>query len=154
MTMRTYAQAIAVVAGVTALAAPALAQETIRLRIASGHAAPTAYVNLMTTYFVPEVVKRVAERTKYKVEFVEGYGGSMVKVEMLTKPGCGLCDDARDVIERVGRDVAIDFQVRDISDDPELLARFGEEIPVIFVGGRKAFKYRVEEAELRRRLTR
>jgi TRAP-type C4-dicarboxylate transport system substrate-binding protein len=29
---------------------------------------------------VPEVTKRVAERTKHKVEFIEGYGGSMVKV--------------------------------------------------------------------------
>ena len=34
----------------------------------------------MQTFFVPEVSKRVAARTKHKVEFVEGYGGSMVKV--------------------------------------------------------------------------
>jgi C4-dicarboxylate-binding protein DctP len=29
---------------------------------------------------VPEVTKRVAARTKHKVEFIEGYGGSIVKV--------------------------------------------------------------------------
>ncbi|HET9903784.1 MAG TPA: C4-dicarboxylate TRAP transporter substrate-binding protein [Xanthobacteraceae bacterium] len=58
----------------------ASAQETIRLRIASGHPPPTPYVHLLTTFFVPEVKKRVADRTKYKVEFVEGYGGAMVKV--------------------------------------------------------------------------
>jgi len=34
----------------------------------------------MQTYFVPEVTKRVAAKTKHTVEFVEGYGGSMVKV--------------------------------------------------------------------------
>ena len=34
----------------------------------------------MQTFFVPEVTKRVAERTKHKVEFIEGYGGAMVKV--------------------------------------------------------------------------
>ena len=56
------------------------AQETIRLRIASGHPAVNTYVNLMQNFFVPEVTKRVAARTKHKVEFVEGYGGSMVKV--------------------------------------------------------------------------
>src|SRR6478735_2336664 len=61
-------------------ATPACAQENIRLRIASGHPAVNTYVNLMQTFFVPEVTKRVAERTKHKVEFVEGYGGSMVKV--------------------------------------------------------------------------
>ena len=72
-------------AGLTALAlfsiAPvASAQETIRLRIASGHPPANTYVNLMQSFFVPEVTKRVAERTKHKVEFVEGYGGAMVKV--------------------------------------------------------------------------
>jgi TRAP-type C4-dicarboxylate transport system substrate-binding protein len=34
----------------------------------------------MTTFFVPEVTKRVAEKTQHKVEFIEGYGGAMVKV--------------------------------------------------------------------------
>src|SRR3989304_3088580 len=58
----------------------AMAQEVIRLRIASGHPPANTYVNLMQGFFVPEVTKRVAAKTKYKVEFVEGYGGAMVKV--------------------------------------------------------------------------
>jgi TRAP-type C4-dicarboxylate transport system substrate-binding protein len=60
-------------------ALPAQAED-IRLRIASGHPTVNTYVNLMTTFYVPEVTKRVAARTKHKVEFVEGYGGAMVKV--------------------------------------------------------------------------
>ncbi|MGB8896482.1 MAG: C4-dicarboxylate TRAP transporter substrate-binding protein [Pseudolabrys sp.] len=58
----------------------ATAHETIRLRIASGHPPANTYVKLMQNFFVPEVTKRVAATTKYKVEFVEGYGGAMVKV--------------------------------------------------------------------------
>ncbi len=54
--------------------------EEFKLRIASGHAIAQPYVHLMSTMFVPEVTKRVAERTKHKLEFIEGYGGSMVKV--------------------------------------------------------------------------
>ncbi len=54
--------------------------DDIRLRIASGHPAVNTYVNLMQNFFVPEVTKRVAERTKHKVQFIEGYGGAMVKV--------------------------------------------------------------------------
>ncbi len=54
--------------------------EDIKLRIASGHPAVNTYVNLMQSFFVPEVTKRVAARTKHKVEFIEGYGGAMVKV--------------------------------------------------------------------------
>ena len=62
------------------LGASAASAEDIRLRIASGHPAANTYVNLMQTFFVPEVSKRVAARTAHKVEFVEGYGGSRVKV--------------------------------------------------------------------------
>jgi TRAP-type C4-dicarboxylate transport system substrate-binding protein len=78
MSLRLWAGGITLAASIAAT--PASAQETIRLRIASGHPAVNTYVNLMQTFFVPEVTKRVAERTKHKVEFVEGYGGAMVKV--------------------------------------------------------------------------
>jgi C4-dicarboxylate-binding protein DctP len=67
----------------TTLIAPTIGwAEDIKLRIASGHPAVNTYVNLMQTFFVPEVTKRVAEKTggKHKVEFIEGYGGAMVKV--------------------------------------------------------------------------
>lgn len=66
-------------AALAAVALPSYAED-IRLRIASGHPTANTYVNLMNSYFVPEVVKRVAAQTKHKVEFVEGYGGSIVKV--------------------------------------------------------------------------
>jgi C4-dicarboxylate-binding protein DctP len=63
-----------------ALAAVPAASENIKLRIASGHPPVNTYVNLMQNFFVPEVTKRVAARTKHTVEFIEGYGGAMVKV--------------------------------------------------------------------------
>jgi C4-dicarboxylate-binding protein DctP len=92
MTIRNWTAALALAAS-AAFAAPASAQDVIRLRIASGHASANTYVNLMQNYFVPEVVKRVAARTKYKVEFVEGYGGSMVKVaETLEGVQSGIID--------------------------------------------------------------
>jgi hypothetical protein len=65
---------------VVALGSVSARADDIKLRIASGHPAVNTYVNLMQSFFVPEVTKRVAERTKHKVEFIEGYGGSMVKV--------------------------------------------------------------------------
>ncbi len=79
MRLRTWVQSLACAAIVSA-ATSAAAQENIRLRIASGHPPANTYVNLMQNFFVPEVTKRVAARTKHKVEFVEGYGGAMVKV--------------------------------------------------------------------------
>ncbi len=63
-----------------ALGSTVVQAEDIKLRIASGHPAANTYVNLMQNFFVPEVTKRVAAKTKHKVEFIEGYGGAMVKV--------------------------------------------------------------------------
>ncbi len=63
-----------------ALVLPGVRAEDIKLRIASGHPPANTYVLLMQNFFVPEVTKRVAARTKHKVEFIEGYGGSIVKV--------------------------------------------------------------------------
>ena len=79
MTIRTMLRVIAFVA-LAAASTTAMAQEVIKLRIASGHPPANTYVALMQSFFVPEVTKRVAAKTKYKVEFVEGYGGAMVKV--------------------------------------------------------------------------
>jgi C4-dicarboxylate-binding protein DctP len=79
MIMRHLVSALALGALVSTTATVS-AQETIRLRIASGHPPVNTYVNLMQNFFVPEVTKRVAAKTKHKVEFVEGYGGAMVKV--------------------------------------------------------------------------
>ena len=79
--MRVSAMAAMLAAGAALCVAPGGAvAEDIKLRIASGHPAVNTYVNLMQNFFVPEVTKRVAARTKHKVEFVEGYGGAMVKV--------------------------------------------------------------------------
>jgi hypothetical protein len=41
-----------------------------------------------------------------------------------------------------------------IDNQPDLESRFGLEVPVLFVNGRKAFKYRCTSKELRKRLLR
>jgi C4-dicarboxylate-binding protein DctP len=71
---------LAGLASALALCAGPASAEDIKLRIASGHPPANTYVNLMQNFFVPEVTKRVAAKTKHKVEFIEGYGGSIVKV--------------------------------------------------------------------------
>ena len=67
-----------------------------------------------------------------------------------SRPGCHLCDEMTAVIERVVRGTAWTVEKVDISTDAELEARYGLEIPVLLVDGRKAAKYRVSEGELRR----
>jgi len=64
------------------------------------------------------------------------------------RPGCHLCDDARQVLDGVGEPYA---EV-DIERDDALLARYLERIPVITVDGEEAFELFVDERALRARL--
>lgn len=56
-------------------------KKKIKLRIGAGHVAENiAWTGTMDTFFAPEVSKRVAENTDYEIEWVKGYGGSIVKL--------------------------------------------------------------------------
>jgi hypothetical protein len=60
----------------------------------------------------------------------------------------------REVVEQVRREVPFDVEEVDVDSDLELVQRYGAEVPVLCVNGRKAFKYRVTAAALRQRLAR
>jgi glutaredoxin len=77
-----------------------------------------------------------------------------VRVTIYSKPGCHLCDEMKAVVTQVIDHRDIDLEEIDISGDAALLARYELEIPVLLIDGRKAAKYRITEAELRRRLDR
>ena len=75
-----------------------------------------------------------------------------IVAELYTTEECSLCREMKSVLERVGREYPLTIKEIDISSDASLYARFAEEVPVLFLDGRKAFKYRVSEAALRRKL--
>ena len=77
----------------------------------------------------------------------------MIALTIYSRPGCHLCDEMKAVVQTVARSVPLSLEEIDISTDPSLEARYGLEIPVLMVEGRKAAKYRITEAELRRMLT-
>ena len=67
-----------------------------------------------------------------------------------SRPGCHLCDEMKAIVAQVARTVSLAVEEVDISSDPELERRYGLEIPVLFVEGKKVAKYRIDEAELQR----
>lgn len=80
-----------------------------------------------------------------------------MKVAALTlysRPGCHLCDDMKAIVNRVASAIPGRLQIEevDISTDPDLEQRYGLEIPVLLVDGKKVAKYRVKEDDLRRML--
>lgn len=76
------------------------------------------------------------------------------RVLLYGKPGCHLCDDAREVIARVCAEVGTSYEEVDITADPILVRRFGEQIPVTFVDGAQHDFWRVDENRLRAALGR
>ena len=74
-----------------------------------------------------------------------------IRIEIYSRPGCHLCDEAKEVIERVGLRFPFALSVINIDTDPELQKLYGEQIPVVFINGNKAFKYHVDEAELEKK---
>jgi hypothetical protein len=65
---------------------------------------------------------------------------------------CHLCAIARDELARLGAELAFEVDEIDVTGVPELESRYREWLPVIELGGERISVYRVEEAELRRRL--
>ena len=76
----------------------------------------------------------------------------MSNVTLSTRAGCCLCQEAKRVLEAARRQVAFDFEEIDIDRRPEWLAMYNEEVPVIAIDGRKAFKYKVRLDEFLRTL--
>ncbi|WP_182525590.1 glutaredoxin family protein [Nocardioides dongkuii] len=76
------------------------------------------------------------------------------RVLLYSRPGCHLCDDARAVVARVCADLGEEYAEVSILDDPALLERYAEEIPVTLVDGRQHDFWRVDETRLRAALTR
>ena len=75
-------------------------------------------------------------------------------LEIYTRPGCHLCEELRAVCDRMESEFCLRLTEVNIDASPALQARFGLEIPVLFIDGRKAVKYRTTEEKLRRILRR
>jgi hypothetical protein len=76
------------------------------------------------------------------------------RITLLGRPGCHLCDDARDVIRRVATDLSISWEERDITLSEQDMVEYWDKIPVTLVDGVQHDFWRVSEDRLRAALTR
>ena len=74
-------------------------------------------------------------------------------VTLYGRPGCHLCDEARDLLLRVRADAPFELREIDIERDDELFKRYLERIPVVSLNGEELFELEVDEAALRHRLS-
>ena len=71
-------------------------------------------------------------------------------VELLSKPHCHLCEEAKTLLTDLRLRYPFTLYEIDLSTDPRLLARYETEVPVVFINGRKAFKYRIDPKQFAR----
>lgn len=72
----------------------------------------------------------------------------MRRVLMYSRPGCGLCDEARGVILAERERTPFAFEEVDVSGDDALELEYGIRIPVVLVDGLEVFEIRVDAGDL------
>lgn len=77
-----------------------------------------------------------------------------MKLLLYTRADCELCHEMEQLLVHELPRFDASLERIEIDGDAELEARFGREVPVLFVNGRKAFKYRCTARDLRKRLQR
>ena len=75
-------------------------------------------------------------------------------VTLYGKPGCHLCEEAREVVLSVRLEREFELAEVDITLDPGLNRAYGERIPVVAVDGEDVFEYVVDRQVLKERLDR
>lgn len=68
------------------------------------------------------------------------------------KDKCALCRDAIEIIFKVNSEIPFDFKEVDIDSSEELNRAYREDIPTVFINGKKAFKFKVDENEFRKKV--
>jgi glutaredoxin len=81
-------------------------------------------------------------------------GGPPHRLTLLSRPGCHLCDTAREVIARVAADLGVPWEERDITRSEADLREYGDTIPVTLIDGVQHDFWRVSEGRLREALSR
>ena len=72
---------------------------------------------------------------------------ALPEITIYSKPDCCLCERAKEQLKRLQE--LHEFALREVNilEDPSANEMFRDEIPVIFVNGKKAFKYRLDEKQ-------
>ena len=73
-------------------------------------------------------------------------------VTIYSRPGCHLCEEAKKQIAPLLAEFGARLTEINIDEDADLRAKYDYDVPVIFLGARKAAKHRVDLKQFRRQL--
>lgn len=75
-----------------------------------------------------------------------------IRAELMTRPGCHLCDEMRRALERASDGLDVHIVEVDVSERADLEELYGQDVPVLLLEGRRTFEHRARERDIRRRL--
>jgi glutaredoxin len=76
------------------------------------------------------------------------------EVVLYSRRGCHLCEIVKESLSKLARQAQFSWQEVDVDSDDSLRRQFTDEVPVVFINGKKAFKYRMDERDFLLKLSR
>jgi glutaredoxin len=93
--------------------------------------------------------------SQWNLRGAQGYNPTVLEsrqVVVYSRKGCHLCEVVKESLTKLSRRGGFTWRDVDVDSDSELRRQFNDEVPFVFIDGRKAFKYRMDEREFLRRL--
>ena len=72
---------------------------------------------------------------------------------LYSRKGCHLCEVVKESLTKLSRRGGFAWREIDVDSDDQLRRQFNDEVPVVFIDGKKAFKYRMDERDFLRRIS-
>jgi len=74
------------------------------------------------------------------------------EVVVYSRRGCHLCEIVKESLTKLHKRGGFNWREVDVDTDADLRRLYNDEVPVVFINGRKAFKYRMDEQEFLKKL--
>ena len=74
------------------------------------------------------------------------------EVIVYSRKGCHLCEIVKESLVKLQKRGGFQWHDIDVDSDPDLRRQYNDQVPVVFINGRKAFKYRMDEQEFLKKL--
>jgi len=75
------------------------------------------------------------------------------EVVLYSRKGCHLCEIVKESLTKLHKRGGFTWREIDVDSDTEIRRLYNDQVPVVFINGRKAFKYRMDEREFLRKLS-
>ncbi len=73
-------------------------------------------------------------------------------VVVYSRRGCHLCEIVKESLAKLQKHGGFTWREIDVDADADIRRLYTDEVPVVFINGRKAFKYHMDEQEFLRKL--